>query len=43
MEIRNVHPDYPSPRERQERLEEVYRCCLEALAALQAGEKEGGA
>ncbi len=43
MEIRNIHPDYPSPRERQERLEEAYRRCLEALAALKTGEKEGGA
>ena len=43
MEIRNIHPDYPSLRERQERLEEASRQCLEALAALKTGEKEDGA
>ena len=41
MEIKNIYPTYPSTRERQERLEEAYRRCLEALAALQAGTMEG--
>lgn len=42
MEIKNIYPTYPSTRERQERLEEAYRRCLEALAALQAGKMEDG-
>lgn len=43
MEIKNIYPDYLSARERQEeRLEEAYRRCLEALAALKAGKMEGG-
>lgn len=41
MEIKNIYPDYLSARERQERLEEAYRRCLEALAALKAGKMEG--
>ena len=43
MEVKNIHPAYASDRERQERLEEAYRRCLEALAALKTGEKEDGA
>ncbi len=42
MEIKNIYPAYLSTRERQERLEEAYRRCLEALAALKAGKMEGG-
>lgn len=42
MEIKNIYPIYPSTQERQERLEEAYRRCLEALATLQAGKMEGG-
>lgn len=40
MEIKNIYPDYLSARERQERLEEAYRRCLEALATLKAGKME---
>lgn len=40
MEIKNTYPDYLSARERQERLEEAYRRCLEALATLKAGKME---
>lgn len=42
MEVTNVYPVYLSAQERRERLEEAYRRCLEALAALQAGKMEGG-
>lgn len=42
MEIKNIYPTYLSAQERQERLEEVYRRCLEALATLKAGKMEGG-
>ena len=41
MEVTNVYPAYLSTRERQERLEEAYRRCLEALATLKAGKMEG--
>ena len=41
MEIKNIYPTYSSTRERQERLEEAYRRCLEALATLKAGKMEG--
>ena len=40
MEIKNVHPPYPAPQERQVRLEEVCCLCLVALAALREGGKE---
>lgn len=42
MEIKNVHPPYPAPQERQVRLEEVCRLCLAALAALRESGKENG-
>ena len=42
MEIKNIYPTYLSAQERQERLEEAYRRCLEALATLQAEKMEGG-
>ena len=42
MEIKNIYPAYPTTRQRQERLKEAYRRCLEALAALKAGKMEGG-
>ena len=38
MEIKNVHPPYPAPQERQE----VCRLCLAALAALRESGKENG-
>ena len=40
--MKYIYPDYLSPRERQELLEDAYRRCLEALAALQAVKMEGG-
>ncbi len=40
MEVKNIHPAYASDRERQERLEEAYRQCAAALAALEREEKE---
>lgn len=42
MEIKNVHPPYPAPQERQVRLEEVCRLWLAALAALRESGKEIG-
>ena len=31
MEVQHIHPEYSSEQERQERLQEVWRCCLEKL------------
>ena len=40
MDVKNIHPAYAADRERQERLEEAYRQCTAALAALEREEKE---